>query len=99
MSKQNDIETVIGKLECGLISVSEANIEIIRLEGVRLITKLPADIRRALNNAVKEGNLGHLRKDGLRPEAYFHPNSKSAAIAARNNRLNLSIAAIKGVTL
>lgn len=97
MSKQNDIETIMGKLEDGLISAAQANVQMVRLEGVRLVTKLHADVRRALNSAVKDGRLCHLRKDGLRPEAYFHPNSKGAAIAARNNNANKSIAAINGV--
>jgi len=97
MSKQNDIETVMGKLKDGLISAAEANVQIVRMEGFRLITKLPAQARRDLNSAVKEGRLGHLRKDGLLPEVYFHPNSKAAAISARKNNANKSIAAIAGV--
>jgi hypothetical protein len=68
-----------------LADVYAANIEIVRMMGVRLITsRVPRDCRIYLNVGVKMGKLGHLKKDGLKPEAYFHPNSKANAIAARN---------------
>lgn len=76
MALQNDIESITGRLQQGLISADEANVEMVRCAGVRLVTSsAPRDVRRALNAAVKEGRLGHLKKDGHKPEAYFHPNS------------------------
>jgi hypothetical protein len=62
-----------------------ANVAQIREKGFRLITaKIPQTIRRELAQGVKDGLLGHLKRDGLRPEAYFHPNSKWRALEARD---------------
>lgn len=52
------------------------NVAVIRVEGVRSIRgTVPRQVRSALMNAVKDGILGHLKKDGLKPEMFFHPNS------------------------
>jgi hypothetical protein len=66
-----------------LADAAAANVEIVRMMGVRIFRKVPSDLRKALNAAVKEGRLGHLKKNGLLPEAYFHPNSKNNAIGMR----------------
>ena len=81
-----------------LADLNAANIEIVRMMGVRLITsRVPRDCRKALNVGVKMGKLGHLKKDSLKPEAYFHHNSKANAIAARNKKAMQSIEAIRGI--
>lgn len=35
--------------------------------------KLPADLRKELAAKVKAGELSHLKKEGLKPEAFFVP--------------------------
>lgn len=61
------------------------NVQMIRSEGVRLIRgKIPRDVRRALSEAVAAGTLGHLKRDGMKPEAFFHPNSIYRAKEKRN---------------
>ena len=49
----------------GKINVDQANVLIVQMMGVRVIEgKIPAQIRKALNAAVKAGELGHIKKDG-----------------------------------
>ena len=56
------------------------NVEMIRNEGVRLIRgKIFREIRTELNKAVKAGELGHIKQDKLKPEAYFHPEQRAEA--------------------
>lgn len=51
------------------------NVEMIRNQGHKFITNsIPRDVRRELSKAVKKNQLGHLIKDGLKPEVYFHPD-------------------------
>ncbi|MBK9944359.1 MAG: hypothetical protein IPP13_22395 [Kouleothrix sp.] len=98
MARQNDIERLIDHMERDLLSVDEANVALVRMDRVRLvINKIPAPVRRALNEAVKRGELGHMKKDGHKPEAYFHPTFKQMAIAARNAREREVINALKKV--
>ena len=63
-------------MSIGQIQANQANVEIVRIMGVRLIeARITRAVRTELNRAVKSGRLGHLPKDGLMPEAYFHPKS------------------------
>ena len=55
---------------CGEMTADQANVEKVRMARVMVVTKLPADVRRALNNAVKTGTLCHKKKDRLKPEVY-----------------------------
>lgn len=56
------------------------NVRLIRSEGIRIIRgRIPAQVRRELSAAVKSQELGHLRKDGLKPEIYFHPDHAGRA--------------------
>jgi hypothetical protein len=95
MNQQNDIEMVKDQLQRGLITTAEANIQMVRDERYRLITHLSNEIRKYLNDGVKAGMLGHLRKDGLKPEAYYHPNFKHLAIGARNKIANAKMDVIE----
>lgn len=70
---QNDFEHLKDKLNLGEMTAAEANVQKVRMQRVLLVSRLPADVRRALNEAVKRGDLGHMKKDGHKPEAYFHP--------------------------
>ena len=95
MDKQNRKERVLDKLDQGLITVDDANVRMVRDDRYRLIQgRVPASVRKALNNAVKQGILGHLKKDGLMPEAYFHPTFKYLAVSAREKQANASVQAI-----
>ena len=61
------------------------NVEMIRVEQFRIIKgSIPRQVRTALNAAVKAGLLGHLKKDGLKPEMYYHPEFAEIATAARD---------------
>lgn len=92
-------DTARGMLEKGeLKNIAEAQVAIVRMMGVRIIVgTTPRDARSALNAGVKAGQIGRLPKDGLKPEAYFHPNAKSHAIGLRNKIATDAIEAIKKV--
>jgi len=92
-------ERAQGMLETNeLADAAAANVEIVRMMGVRMIfSRLTIDVRKALNAAVKNGRLGHLKKEHLRPEAYFHPNAKANAMDERDKILRESIEAIRKV--
>jgi hypothetical protein len=59
--------------------------------------RVPASVRKELNAAVKAGVLGHLKKDGLKPEIYFHPDHKNGAIERQQREAAYSISCIAGV--
>jgi len=81
-----------------IADVAAANVLIVQMMGVRLIdSQMPAAARKALNAAVKAGELGHLPKKGLLPEAYFHKNAKPHAKDLRERVARESIAAIQKV--
>jgi len=97
MSLQNDRERLIDQLQRGLITAENANIQMVRNERFRIVHKLSRDVRKALNTAVKRGELGHMKKDGMKPEVYYHPTFKHLAIEARNKKFNAGIQALKAV--
>lgn len=98
MSTQNDIERLKDLMNTQGLSAEEANIELVRLIRFRMITTtVPVQIRRALNAAVKDGRLGHMKKDGHKPEAYYHPTFEYLAIEARNKRARGAIESLAGV--
>ena len=54
------------------------NVEQILAQATRVVrVKIPASVRAELRAAVKAGVLGHLKKDGLKPEIFFHPDHKN----------------------
>ncbi len=81
---QNDFEHLKDKLNLGEMTAAEANVQKVRMQRVLLVSRLPADVRRALSEAVKRGELGHMKKDGHKPEAYFHPTFDYLARQERN---------------
>lgn len=95
--QQEALAIAVGMVESGkLPSMLDANVQAIRMEGVRIIRgKVPAEVRRALFAAVKAGQLGRLVKDGLMPEAFFHPNAKAKAVSMRNEIAYSSINSIR----
>lgn len=81
---QNDMETLKERLRSGELNAEQANVEKVRIQRVLLATcRIPADVRKALNAAVKRGELGHMKKDGNKPEAYYHPTFDYLAKGAR----------------
>lgn len=87
MARQNDIETIKDRLHLGEITADQANVEMVRSDRFRMvINSLPASVRKALNAAVKTGELGHMKKEGHKPECYYHPTFKYLAVEARNKR-------------
>lgn len=76
------------------LHLTAPNTELIRKHATRVVRgRVPAAVRRELMNSVKTGLLGHLKKDGLKPEVFFHPDhangarelqNREAAYAARN---------------
>jgi hypothetical protein len=58
------------------------NVALILKHATRVVRgKVPLQVRRELQAAVKAGVLGRLAKDGLKPEIYFHPSHLHGAVA------------------
>lgn len=63
-----------GKLK----DAGEANVEIVKMMGARLVqSPIPVDVRRALMAAVKRGEIGRLPKKGMEPEAFYNGNDNA----------------------
>lgn len=72
---QNDREYLMDSARNGGLTADQANVEMVKMQRVRLVTsRIPAQVRKALTAAVKRGELGHMKRDGHKPEAYYHPN-------------------------
>lgn len=100
MLSQNGLENFQDLLERGEITADEANVEMVRAERVRLVMgSMPKQVRRALNEAVKCGRLGHYKKDGKKPEAYFHPSFDYLARSERNKIEKESIEAMMKICI
>lgn len=83
-SNQNIMEWVRNRVQKGELTAMEGNVELVRAERYRLITcRMRAHVRKALNEAVKKGLLGHMKKSDGAPEVYYHPNFLGMAIDAR----------------
>lgn len=59
--------------------------------------RIPAQVRKELSAAVKAKVLGRLRKDGLKPEVYFHPSHKNGAIDRQKREAAYAISCIAKV--
>lgn len=95
---QNHVEHLSDRLQRGIITADEANVEKVRIARVQVVTgKLPAQVRKALNGAVKRGYLGHWKRDGNKPEVYFHPTFDYLAREARNRHERKTLMAMSGV--
>lgn len=74
------------------------NAELIRAQASRVVRgKMPAQVRAELREAVKAGYLGHLPKDGLKPEIFFAPDHKNGAIERQKREAAYSINCITQV--
>ena len=87
-------------LERGEITPEESYIEAVKCERVKIvICRLPNYVRAVLNGAVKSGELGHWKKDGKKPEVYFHPSFDYLAKEARYQHERETKSAVSGVIL
>jgi len=74
------------------------NVEQILVKASRVIRgPIPARVRAELRAAVKAGVLGHLPKDGLKPEIFFHPDHKNGAKERQEREAAYSVSCIAGV--
>ncbi len=97
-SKSNSAEIAKDKMQSGQMTADQANVYMVQLEGFRLITgKMHGSVRKALNEAVKRGELGHIKKEGLKPEAYHHINGRANALEAREAHFKAALESIKNI--
>ncbi len=74
------------------------NVTNILVAGSRVIRgRVPAEVRTQLRAAVKAGVLGHLKKDGLKPEIFFNPDHLHGAIKRQKREAEYSIGCIAKV--
>ncbi|MDY0072507.1 MAG: hypothetical protein RBR77_07635 [Thauera sp.] len=82
---QNDFEHIKDLLQRGEITSDQANVMMVLARRILLVTSpIPSNVRKALNAAVKRGELGRLKKDGHKPEAYYHPTFEYLVAGERN---------------
>jgi hypothetical protein len=94
---QNDLERLIDLVQRGEITAEQANVQKVLWQRVLLVSKLPSDVRKALNAAVKRGELGHMKKEAHKPEAYFHPTFDYLARSERKKHELSVFSALAGV--
>lgn len=85
---QNTRERILDEVDRAILTTDDANVQFVLRERFRVVHKLPSSVRKALNAAVKAGVLGHMKKDGVKPEVYYHPTFKYMAIEERNKHVN-----------
>ncbi|WP_421883216.1 hypothetical protein [Methylibium sp.] len=74
------------------------NVSQILSQGTRVVRgPIPLQVRRELAAAVKAGVLGRLKKDGLKPEIFFHPSHKNGAIERQKREALYSVQCIATV--
>lgn len=96
--KQNDIEHLQDMMQRGELTADQANVKKVLMQRVLLVTtRIPANVRKALNEAVKSGELGHVKKDGHKPEAYYHPTFEYLVTGERNQHERDILNAVKRV--
>ena len=74
------------------------NVAQIRSQATRVIRgRVPAGVRRELSEGVRLGLIGHLRRDGLKPEIIFHPDHRNGAIERQVREAIYAVECIRGV--
>lgn len=74
------------------------NVANILAHGSRVVVgRIPASVRKDLREAVKDGVLGRLPKDGLKPEVFFHPAHKGSAKELQMRHAAADIDAIRKI--
>lgn len=72
------------------------NVKLIRDQGVRIVrATIFHAVRNELMRAVKSGSLGRLKKDGLKPEIFYHPNHEQEA---RESQINEALHSIECIS-
>jgi hypothetical protein len=96
--KQNHLEHLADMVQRGEMTADQANVEKVKMARVQLVTtKIPANVRKALNAAVKRGELAHIKKDGHKPEVYFHPAFEYMVAGERNQHERDILKAVAGI--
>ncbi|MFB5761125.1 hypothetical protein [Paenibacillus medicaginis] len=100
MSKlnQNDWEWLRDMVRRGEMTADRANVEKVLMARVQIVKSLPAQVRSALNAAVKTGELCHKKREGRKPEVYYHPNFEHLANEERNRVEKQTLEALLRVT-
>lgn len=81
---QNDREHLLDMVQRGEMTADQANVAKVRAQRVLLVmSRIPQEVRAALNAAVKRGELARMKKEGHLPEAYYHPTFDYLARAER----------------
>lgn len=76
------------------------NVEQIRSQATRVIHgRIPRDVRNALMEAVRDGELGRLPKKGLMPEIFFHPDHKNGAVDRQKKEALYAVSCIAKVVV
>lgn len=76
------------------------NVTNILVQATRVVRgRIPAQVRRELMAAVKDGVLGHLRRNGLKPEIFFHPDHRHGAIERQRREAEYAIGNIAKVVV
>jgi hypothetical protein len=74
------------------------NVTEILCAGTRVVRgTIPRQVRNELMAAVKIGALGRLKKDGLKPEVFYHPDHKHGAIDRQKREAEYAVGCIAGV--
>jgi hypothetical protein len=80
------------------LHLTAPNTEQIRKHATRVVRgRIPASVRKELMNSVKLGLLGHLKRDGLKPEIFFHPDHANGAKERQNHEAAYSVKCIATV--
>lgn len=98
MALQNDIDHLKDLMDRGLMTAAQANVELVRIKRFQLVLGiLPYDVRKALNEAVKRGELKRMKKDRYKPECYYHPTFAYLANTARQMHAQRTIESVAKV--
>lgn len=85
-------------LQQGKITLDQAHVMMVMARRIMLVTsKVPSNVRNALNAAVKSGELGHVKKDGQKPEAYYNKTFEYLVAGERNAHARSVLTALAGV--
>jgi len=96
MDQRSAMERAVGMKERG--ETTTPNVEVVRMMGTRIVNgSIPREVRSELMAGVKADRLGRLKKDGLMPEVFFHPNSRYLAVDIQRKSALEGVRAIASV--
>ncbi len=94
----NDFEHIKDLQQRGEITLDQAHVRMVLARRILLVTtRIPAEVRKALNAAVKSGELRHIKKDSHKPEAYYHPTFEYLVAGERNAHAISTLNAVASV--